>query len=66
LDAAFIVSAIVTVAGLQILCMGFVAIYVSKIVDEVRARPTYVVAERLGLAFARNNQPSAARTNVTP
>ena len=58
LDSAFVVSAITAVAGLQILCTGSVAIYLSKVVDEVRARPTYVVAERLGLAFARSREES--------
>jgi dolichol-phosphate mannosyltransferase len=41
-----------TFTGLQILCLGFVAVYLSKVVDEVRARPLYVVAERVGLGFA--------------
>ncbi len=58
LDGACIIAAIVTVAGLQILCTGAVAIYISKILDEVRGRPTYVVAERLGLAFARSGEQS--------
>jgi dolichol-phosphate mannosyltransferase len=58
LDSAFVIASIVTVAGLQILCTGSVAIYLSKVLDEVRARPTYVVAERLGLAFARSNEQS--------
>jgi len=56
LDSAFVIASIITVAGLQILCTGAVAIYLSKILDEVRGRPTYVVAERLGLAFARSHE----------
>ena len=59
LDSAFVVAAIMTVAGLQIACTGIVAIYLSKVLDEVRARPTYVVAERLGLAFARSEEQSS-------
>jgi hypothetical protein len=58
LDSAFVVAAVTSVAGLQILCTGSVAIYLSKVVDEVRARPTYVVADRLGLAFARTHEES--------
>lgn len=48
-----LVFAIVALAGVQILCTGLVAVYLSKVLDEVRARPTYVVGERVGLAFAR-------------
>ncbi|CAN5481659.1 glycosyltransferase family 2 protein [soil metagenome] len=58
LDGACIIAAIITVAGLQILCTGAVAIYISKILDEVRGRPSYVVADRLGLAFARSGDQS--------
>lgn len=58
LDSACIIASIVTVAGLQILCTGAVAIYLSKVLDEVRGRPTYVVAHRLGLAFARSGEQS--------
>lgn len=43
-------------AGVQILCMGCIAAYLSKVLDEVRARPTYVVSELLGLAFARSQR----------
>lgn len=65
LDSAFVVAVITCVAGLQILCTGSVAIYLSKVVDEVRARPTYVVAERLGLAFARSREESQFAHSVT-
>ncbi|MBS2003405.1 MAG: glycosyltransferase family 2 protein [Candidatus Obscuribacterales bacterium] len=58
LDSACIIASIITVAGLQILCTGAVAIYLSKVLDEVRGRPTYVVAHRLGLAFARSGEQS--------
>ena len=58
LDSAFVIAAIIAVAGLQILCTGSVAIYLAKVLDEVRGRPTYVVAERLGLAFARTGDES--------
>jgi glycosyltransferase involved in cell wall biosynthesis len=58
LDSICIIASIVTVAGLQILCTGAVAIYLSKVLDEVRGRPTYVVAHRLGLAFARSGEQS--------
>jgi len=48
-----ILLGLVAISGLQILCTGFIAVYVSKVLDEVRGRPTYVVSERIGLPFAR-------------
>jgi dolichol-phosphate mannosyltransferase len=65
LDSAFVVAAVTSVAGLQILCTGSVAIYLSKVVDEVRARPTYVVADRLGLAFARTRDESSYAHSIS-
>ncbi len=54
LDPAFVTLALMTFAGLQILCSGIVAVYLGKVLDEVRARPTYLVAERLGEPFAQD------------
>src|SRR5262249_20014843 len=48
---------LLAVAGVQILCTGLVAVYMSKILEEVRARPTYVVSERIGFPFARSDEP---------
>lgn len=45
---------LIVVAGVQVMCTGLVAVYMSKILEEVRARPTYVVSQRLGLPFAGN------------
>lgn len=57
------VAAIVALAaGVQTLCLGIVSVYLSKVLDEVRARPTYVVAERMGLPFARGNWDGAQET----
>ena len=39
------------IGGLQILCTGAVSIFLSKVLDEVRGRPTYVVSNRLGSPF---------------
>ena len=49
---SLLIPLVVALSGLQILCTGFVAVYLSKVLDEVRARPTYIVAERIGLAYA--------------
>jgi len=53
---AAIVSAI---AGLQTIVMGVVAVYLSKVLDEVRARPTYIVSDRIGLPFARDGRSNS-------
>lgn len=47
--------------GVQILCTGVMAIYLSKVLDEVRARPTYVVAERIGARFEQASAAGASR-----
>lgn len=45
--------------GLQIACVGLVAVYVSKMLDEVRRRPTYLVARRLGTGFENPEEERA-------
>jgi glycosyltransferase involved in cell wall biosynthesis len=56
LNMAGLIAAIASFAGAQILCVGCVAAYIAKAVEEIRARPTYIVAERLGLGFARKEE----------
>jgi len=51
-----LISCLSLFAGVQIGCTGIVAIYLSKVLDEARARPTYIVANRLGRGFAGLNQ----------
>ncbi|HEY9793562.1 MAG TPA: glycosyltransferase family 2 protein [Candidatus Obscuribacterales bacterium] len=43
-------------AGIQTILFGIVAVYLSKVLDEVRARPTYIVQDRIGLPFARSSE----------
>jgi hypothetical protein len=53
--------------GLQILCVGLIAIYMSKMLDEVRRRPTYLVARRLGTGFEQPEEDRAqTETPVVP
>ncbi|SRR5579875_2547540 len=54
------VIAMLALTGLQIACVGLVAIYLSKTLEEVRARPTYIVAERAGAPFAAPDRPAQA------
>ncbi|HEY9717978.1 MAG TPA: glycosyltransferase family 2 protein [Trichormus sp.] len=54
--SGIIIGVFAALTGVQIVCTGFVAVYLSKVIDEVRARPTYIVSERLGLGFARQEE----------
>jgi dolichol-phosphate mannosyltransferase len=45
------------VGGIQILSIGIVAVYLSKVVEEVRGRPTYIVAEKRGLIYSKDVTP---------
>jgi dolichol-phosphate mannosyltransferase len=53
---AVLISCMALFSGLVIGCVGIVAIYQSKILDETRARPTYIVGSRLGRGFAGLSQ----------
>ena len=54
--ASLIISAVALFTGLQMIAMGIVAAYMAKVLDETRARPTYLVGERLGRGFMRESQ----------
>ena len=51
----WITAVITTFTGVQALTVGVVAVYLSKVIDEVRGRPTYLVSDRVGFGFSRNN-----------
>jgi dolichol-phosphate mannosyltransferase len=61
--ALWVASLVAFGAGLQTICLGVVSVYLSKVLDEVRARPTYIVAERMGLPFARDSWDSKRASN---
>ncbi|CAN5496840.1 glycosyltransferase family 2 protein [soil metagenome] len=48
IDGTAIVGFGALAAGLQILATGTIAIYLSKVLDEVRGRPIYVVSQKIG------------------
>ena len=50
-----IVSAVALFCGVQVFCTGVVAAYLAKVLDETRARPTYLVGAKLGQGFMRNS-----------
>lgn len=42
--------------GIQILSTGCLALYLAKVLDESRGRPTYIVARRIGLGFQKDER----------
>ncbi|HEY9778045.1 MAG TPA: glycosyltransferase family 2 protein [Planktothrix sp.] len=65
LNMAGLIATVAFFGGVQILCVGCVAAYIAKAAEEIRARPTYIVSERLGLGFARTEEePQPASSNV--
>ena len=52
--------------GLQIACVGLIAIYIQKTLDEVRQRPTYLVARRLGTGFEQPDEDRLSETVPPP
>jgi dolichol-phosphate mannosyltransferase len=56
------VSFVSALIGLQTGLLGILAIYLTKVLDEVRGRPVYIVAERLGQGFGE--QASVARNST--
>ena len=45
LDNVSLLTLVASFAGLQIMAVGLVAVYLAKVLDEVRGRPTYIVGE---------------------
>jgi polyisoprenyl-phosphate glycosyltransferase len=59
---ASIIVAVTFLGGLQLILMGMMGLYIGRIYDEVKARPLYVVRERVGLGEA----PSPTATETPP
>jgi polyisoprenyl-phosphate glycosyltransferase len=51
LDNSILLLALTLFSGLQLLGAGIVAVYLCKVLDEVRGRPTFIVSQKLGQAF---------------
>jgi glycosyltransferase involved in cell wall biosynthesis len=45
LDNGLLLSACTILTGFQLIGLGLVAVYLARVLDEVRARPTYIVGE---------------------
>lgn len=59
-----VISSLGLFTGLQIICTGVVAVYLSSVLNESRARPTYVVGAKLGGGFSRASDASANNFNA--
>ncbi len=59
-----VISSLGLFTGLQIICTGVVAVYLSSVLNESRARPTYVVGAKLGGGFSRATDASANNFNA--
>ncbi len=63
LDNALVLSAITMLTGIQIIGLGLVAVYLARVLDEVRGRPTYIVGELYdqGKRFPEDNRELSAQ-----
>jgi dolichol-phosphate mannosyltransferase len=59
-----LMTVVLLMSGVQLLTLGIVGEYVGKVFDEVRARPSFIVAERIGRIEGPNN--AAAEPNTIP
>ena len=51
-----LMGAVLFLSGIQLLALGVVGLYLSKIFNEVKARPTYIVRETRGLEARRGRR----------
>lgn len=57
---AWVLVAVLLTGGIQLLCLGIVGEYLSRIYSEVKRRPLYVVQDRLGFENQRRERGGAA------
>lgn len=63
---AAIFVAVLFVGGMQLLSLGAIGEYVGRIYGEAKARPLYIVAERLGFAPMDSRSRAAIVSNLGP
>ncbi len=57
IDNFSLICAMAVFTGVQAMVLGVVAVYLAKVLDEVRARPTYVVGNKLGSGYCDEFTP---------
>jgi dolichol-phosphate mannosyltransferase len=63
-----LMTVVLLISGVQLLTLGIVGEYVGKVFDEVRARPSFIVAERVGTGAATTGMsrlPRAADQSIS-
>jgi glycosyltransferase involved in cell wall biosynthesis len=63
---ATLIVSIAFFAGVQLLSLGVIGEYIARIFAEVKGRPLYLVAERIGGAPASEESPVSERRAATP
>lgn len=66
IDGPVLLSAFAWLTGFEVVCTGIVAVYLSKVLDETRARPTYIVGRRLGRAYESDYHQNIQQLHVEP
>lgn len=61
---ASLMSGLLLLSGIQLVAMGVVGVYLSKVFQEVKARPTYIVASVRGLDGPPSRQSSVPRDDL--
>jgi glycosyltransferase involved in cell wall biosynthesis len=53
-----LIISIMLLSGIQLISLGVIGEYIARVFNEVKARPLFVVSERIGLAEARPDAPA--------
>jgi polyisoprenyl-phosphate glycosyltransferase len=63
---ASLLACVMVVGGVQLVMLGVVGEYLSRVYDEVRRRPLYVVRSRVGFGYSAANSEAAAEPPASP
>ncbi len=68
LDNTALLASFIMLTGIQLVGLGLVAVYIARVLDEVRARPTYLVGELFkdGTRFPEENRELPPQFEIGP